>query len=135
MTEYLSSFIEDIAALEPDLIFEYLLELGQSAPSISLDERTEDSEIIGCQSKVWIKYKLQEDKTFRFIIDSDAYLVKAIGFVVAQTYSGCTSNEILAITYHSFKPLANILSTPRQRGLQSMINRLHVIARDDATKD
>ena len=42
--------------------YEYMIELGKSLPIIDQNSKTEDNLIKGCQSKVWVDAKLENDK-------------------------------------------------------------------------
>ena len=42
--------------------YEYLIELGKSLPEINDENKTDENLIKGCQSRVWLHAKKNEDK-------------------------------------------------------------------------
>ena len=51
--------------------YEYLIELGKALKEYPEDRKTDDRLVKGCQSRVWIDFKIQDGKIF-FNADSDA---------------------------------------------------------------
>lgn len=127
----LESYIELVKDLKDSgLLYQCLLDYGKNIPT-DIDIRTQSNYVNGCQSQVWITGTCAED-TWNFKFDSDAIMVKGLGRIVLETFNGLTAEQIQAITFHQFKPLAVTLSTQRQRGLQAIINKIHTITRTGA---
>lgn len=123
--EYFISIIETFTST--DDFTSWLIDLGKThtvRDCISL--RVSKNYIRGCQTAVWLSGNEHND-TWTFSTDSDIYYVKGIAHIVSQTYNGLGTEEISNITYQDFKPVSQALPTLRQRGLQSMINRIHNI--------
>lgn len=129
----LESYIELVKDLKDSgLLYQCLLDYGKNITT-DIDIRTQSNFVNGCQSQVWITGTCK-DNIWKFKFDSDAIMVKGLGKIVLDTYNSMTANEIQAITFHQFKPLAATLSTQRQRGLQAIINKIHNITRTGETQ-
>ncbi|WP_341661243.1 SufE family protein [Blattabacterium cuenoti] len=74
--------------------YEYLIDLGKQLSKKSTNFRSEDKLIHGCQSKVWLKAKLNGSRIF-FEADSDALLPRGMAALMIQVYSGLFPFEII----------------------------------------
>ncbi|WP_185856675.1 SufE family protein [Blattabacterium cuenoti] len=74
--------------------YEYLIDLGKKLSTKSTKFRSEDKLIYGCQSKVWLKAKLNGPRIF-FEADSDALLPRGMAALMIQVYSGLFPFEII----------------------------------------
>ncbi|WP_341666337.1 SufE family protein [Blattabacterium cuenoti] len=74
--------------------YEYLIDLGKKLSKQSINFRSEDQLIHGCQSKVWLKAKLNGSRIF-FEADSDALLPRGMASLMIQVYSGLFPFEII----------------------------------------
>jgi len=52
-------------------------------------------------------------------------MVQGLGQIVTDVFSGMSSSEVLETKFINFLPLSKLLTTQRQRGLQSVINNIH----------
>ena len=75
--------------------YEYLIELGKALKDYPEDAKTEDRLIKGCQSRVWLDYKVEDGKII-FNADSDAIITKGIISLLIGLYSGRSPQEILS---------------------------------------
>ena len=75
--------------------YEYIIELGKSLSEYTEDKKTDEHLIKGCQSRVWLDYKIEGGKIF-FSADSDAIITKGIISLLIKIYSGRTASEILS---------------------------------------
>lgn len=112
--------------------YEYLIELGKNLDSYPEEEKTEEKLIKGCQSRVWLDSKVEDDKIY-FSADSDAIITKGIISLLISLYSGRTAAEIAS---DDFKFIENIglkenLSPTRANGLVSMISTIKRIAQEN----
>ena len=57
--------------------YEYLIELGKSLKDYPETDKTDDYLIKGCQSRVWLNYKVENGRIY-FNADSDAIITKGI---------------------------------------------------------
>lgn len=109
--------------------YEYLIELGKALKEYPEDRKTDDRLVKGCQSRVWIDFKIQDGKIF-FNADSDAIITKGIISLLIRIYSGRTPQEILSSDFSVVEKigLKENLSPTRANGLVSMIQMIHEIA-------
>ena len=90
--------------------YEYLIELGKSLKDYPESSKTDENLIKGCQSRVWLDYKVEDGKIL-FNADSDAIITKGIDFSVVDRIG-----------------LKENLSPTRANGLVSMISKIREIA-------
>ena len=111
--------------------YEYLIELGKSLKDYPEEAKTEERLIKGCQSRVWLDYKIEEGRIF-LNADSDAIITKGIISLLIGIYSGRTSEEILASDFSVVEKigLKENLSPTRANGLVSMIAKIKEIANE-----
>lgn len=109
--------------------YEYLIDLGKNLEAYPEDCKTEDKLIKGCQSRVWIDYKVQNGKIY-FKADSDAIITKGIISLLISVYSGRTPEEIASSDFGFIEKigLKENLSPTRANGLASMIATIKAVA-------
>lgn len=109
--------------------YEYIIDLGKNLPLIQEESKTDDNLIKGCQSKVWLQGKKNEDKIV-FTADSDAILTKGIIAILIRVFSNQTSTEILNANMDFIDKigLKEHLSPTRANGLVSMIKNIKMYA-------
>lgn len=113
--------------------YEYLIELGKSLEPFDETHKTEDRLIKGCQSRVWLDWRLEDGKLF-FTADSDAIITKGIISLLIGVYSGRTPAEIAGDDFAFVREigLQENLSPTRVGGLRSMIETIQRIASENA---
>ena len=111
--------------------YEYLIELGKSLKDYPESSKTDDRLIKGCQSRVWLDYKIEDGKIF-LNADSDAIITKGIISLLIGIYSGRTAEEILSSEFSVVEKigLKENLSPTRANGLVSMIAKIKEIANE-----
>lgn len=109
--------------------YEYLIELGKSLEAYPEENKTEEKLIKGCQSRVWLDYKVEAGRIF-FSADSDAIITKGIISLLVKIYSGRTAAEIMSSDFSVIEKigLKENLSPTRANGLVSMIAKIRDIA-------
>lgn len=109
--------------------YEYLIELGKSLADFPESSKTDDKLIKGCQSRVWLDYKIEDGKII-FNADSDAIITKGIISLLIRIYSGRTPAEILSSDFSIVDRigLRENLSPTRANGLVSMIEKIRETA-------
>ena len=109
--------------------YEYLIELGKALKDYPESAKTDDRLIKGCQSRVWLDYKIENGKIF-LNADSDAIITKGIISLLIGIYSGRTAGEILSSDFSVVEKigLKENLSPTRANGLVSMIAKIKEIA-------
>lgn len=109
--------------------YEYLIDLGKNLEAYPEDCKAEDKLIKGCQSRVWLDYKVQDGKIY-FKADSDAIITKGIISLLISVYSGRTPEEIASSDFGFIEKigLKENLSPTRANGLASMIATIKAVA-------
>lgn len=109
--------------------YEYLIDLGKNLDAYPEEFKTEDRLIKGCQSRVWLNYKVQDGKIY-FSADSDAIITKGIISLLISVYSGRTPEEIASSDFGFIEKigLKENLSPTRANGLASMIATIKTVA-------
>lgn len=109
--------------------YEYIIELGKSLAAFPESSKTDDKLIKGCQSRVWLDYKLEDGK-IHFMADSDAIITKGIISLLIRIYSGRSPKEILSSDFSVVEKigLRENLSPTRANGLVSMIETIRRVA-------
>lgn len=109
--------------------YEYLIDLGKNLEAYPEECKTEDKLIKGCQSRVWLDYKVQDGRIY-FKADSDAIITKGIISLLISVYSGRTPEEIASSDFGFIEKigLKKNLSPTRANGLASMIATIKAVA-------
>lgn len=109
--------------------YEYLIDLGKNLEAYPEECKTEGKLIKGCQSRVWLDYKVQDGKIY-FKADSDAIITKGIISLLISVYSGRTPEEIASSDFGFIEKigLKENLSPTRANGLASMIATIKAVA-------
>lgn len=109
--------------------YEYLIDLGKNLEAYPEECKTEDKLIKGCQSRVWLDYKVQDGRIY-FKADSDAIITKGIISLLISVYSGRTPEEIASSDFGFIEKigLKENLSPTRANGLASMIATIRAVA-------
>jgi cysteine desulfuration protein SufE len=109
--------------------YEYIIELGKELPQLSENQK-EDTQIIeGCQSRVWLKSELNNDK-MNFLADSDAIITKGIIALLIQVLNNESPENIASSNLFFIDEigLKEHLSPTRANGLLSMVKRMKMDA-------
>jgi len=109
--------------------YEYIIDLGKELPLLDESEKTEDLLIKGCQSRVWLKANMIDDKVV-FKADSDAIITKGIIALMIRVLSNQTPQTILdtELGFIENIGLKEHLSPTRSNGLVSMIKQMKMYA-------
>lgn len=106
--------------------YAYIIELGEQLPPFPESEKTPANLIEGCQSRVWITARLDDDGDIHFAADSDALIVKGIVSLLLRVLSDHKPQEILDADLY-FIPrigLSDHLSPTRSNGLLAMVKQM-----------
>ncbi|MEC7646493.1 MAG: SufE family protein [Bacteroidota bacterium] len=109
--------------------YEYLIDLGKELPEMEEKYKVDENLIRGCQSKVWLFAKKNEDKIV-YIADSDAIMTKGIIALLIRVFSKQNSTDIINTDLYFIKSigLQDQLSQTRSNGLLSMIKQIKIYA-------
>lgn len=110
--------------------YAYIIEMGESVYPMPEQEKTPDNLIEGCQSRVWIAAKLDNEGKVEFQADSDALIVKGIVAMLLHVLNGHTPKEILDADLYFIDRmgLKEHLSPTRSNGLVAMVKQMRMYA-------
>ena len=110
--------------------FEYLIDYGKKASCFLESDRIEKNLMSGCLAKVWIKSYKKSDKIY-FEGDSDALIVKGLVKIIAEAFSGLSTEEIKNVRHDVVNQLGlgPSLSARRQVGMMAMIDHIKIISK------
>ncbi len=109
--------------------YEYIIDLGKELPQLSENHKDDTQIIEGCQSRVWLKSELNDDKMI-FLADSDAIITKGIIALLIQVLNNETPENIASSNLFFIDEigLKEHLSPTRANGLLSMVKRMKMDA-------
>ncbi|PHS15342.1 MAG: Fe-S cluster assembly protein SufE [Kangiella sp.] len=110
--------------------YRYMIDLGKELPVMDQSLRTDNRIVPGCQSQVWIDYKIESDKLI-FQVDSDALIVKGLLAIVMAAYNNKTKQEIRNFDIENYflkLDLIKHLSPTRGNGLMAMVEKIRILA-------
>ena len=110
--------------------YEYLIELGNSLEVIDESQKTPDNIIQGCQSRVWLDCKMNDDGTLTFSADSDAIITKGIIALLIRVVNNQKPQDIIDADLYFIEQigLKENLSPTRANGLLAMIKQIRYYA-------
>lgn len=110
--------------------YEYLIELGNSLEVIDKSQKTPGNIIQGCQSRVWLNCKMNDDGTLTFTADSDAIITKGIIALLIRAVNNQKPQDIIDADLYFIEQigLKENLSPTRANGLLAMIKQIRYYA-------
>lgn len=107
----------------------YIMELGNNLPSFPEKERVDDNIIKGCQSKVWLTAKMEDDK-IHFLADSNTDITKGLISLLIRVLSERSPKEIIdaQLQFIDKIGMGNIIGSQRSNGLAAMIKQMKLYA-------
>ena len=110
--------------------YAYIIDLGNELPPIDDSHKTPDRLIEGCQSRVWLDARQDDNGHVHFTADSDAIIVKGIISLLIEVLNDHTPDEILDADLHFINDigLAENLSPTRSNGLVAMLKQMRMYA-------
>jgi cysteine desulfuration protein SufE len=129
--------IEEFSLLEGDMemtIF-YIMELGQKLAPLNEADKVEENVVKGCQSKVWLTAKIENDKIV-FTADSNTAITKGLVSLLIRIFNGQSPDSILnADLYFMHKiGMERFIGTQRSNGFAAMIKQMKLYALAFKTK-
>ena len=129
--------IEEFGLLEGDreMASFYIMELGEKMPAFPEEFRNDDNLVKGCQSKVWLKPELIDDKIV-FHADSNAAITKGLVSLLVRVLSGQTPDQILNAELYFVRKINmdRFIGTQRSNGFASMMKQIKLYALAFQTK-
>lgn len=129
--------ISEFSLLDGDMemtVF-YIMELGQKLPDMPDVDKTEDNIVKGCQSKVWLTAKLNQDKIY-FSADSNTAITKGLVSLLVRIFNGQTPDAILNADLYFMNKIGmeRFIGTQRSNGFAAMIKQMKLYALAFKTK-
>lgn len=129
--------ISEFSLLDGDMemtVF-YIMELGQKLPVMPEGDKTEDNVVKGCQSKVWLTGKLEDNKLY-FTADSNTAITKGLVSLLVRIFNGQTPDAILNADLYFMNKIGmeRFIGTQRSNGFAAMIKQMKLYALAFKTK-
>ena len=107
----------------------YIMELGQKLPAMNEEDKTEDNIVKGCQSKVWLTARL-ENEMIQFTADSNTAITKGLVSLLMRIFSGQRPETILTADLNFMKRIGmeRFIGTQRSNGFAAMIKQMKLYA-------
>lgn len=111
--------------------YAYIIDLGNTLPAFPEQEKTNTNLIEGCQSRVWITARLDEEGRMVMQADSDALIVKGIVALLMRVLNNQKPANILDADLYFIDRigLSQHLSPTRSNGLVAMVRQIKNYAR------
>jgi cysteine desulfuration protein SufE len=129
--------INEFSLLDGDMemtVF-YIMELGQKLPAMPEADKTEENVVKGCQSKVWLTAKLENDRIF-FAADSNTAITKGLVSLLVRIFNNQTPESILQADLYFMQRIGmeRFIGTQRSNGFAAMIKQMKLYALAFKTK-
>ena len=113
----------------------YIMELGQKLLPINDSDRVEENEVKGCQSKVWLVARSEDDRIY-FNADSNTAITKGLVSLLIRIFSGQTATDILNADLYFMRRIGmeRFIGTQRSNGFAAMIRQMKIYALAFKTK-
>jgi cysteine desulfuration protein SufE len=123
--------VAEFALLEGDLEMTvlYIIELGQKLPPMDEADKTDDNLVKGCQSKVWLTARLENDRVW-FSADSNTAITKGLVSLLIRIFNGQTPEDILNAELYFISKIGmdRFIGTQRSNGFAAMIKQMKMYA-------
>ncbi len=116
---------------DPMARYSYLLALASLLPSSPDELKSPDYAVKGCQSSVWLK-TWAEDGRFRFIADSDTYIIKGLLYLLINVLDGRPLAEVAEAELYFWRDemLLGSFDDSRRKGISHVAATLQEKARE-----
>lgn len=123
--------ISEFSLLDGDMemtVF-YIMELGQKLHDIKESDRTENNLVKGCQSKVWMVARLENDRV-HFEADSNTAITKGLVSLLIRIFNSQSPDEILNANLYFMNKIGmeRFIGTQRSNGFAAMIKQMKFYA-------
>lgn len=131
INELQDEIIAEFALLEgdPEMTVFYIMELGQKLPPMDEADKTDDNLVKGCQSKVWLTAKLDDDRVW-FSADSNTAITKGLVSLLIRVFNGQKPEDILHAELYFIPKIGmeRFIGTQRSNGFAAMIKQMKMYA-------
>jgi cysteine desulfuration protein SufE len=123
--------INEFSLLDGDMemtVF-YIMELGQKLPAMIEIDKTEVNIVKGCQSKVWLTAKLENDGIV-FEADSNTAITKGLVSLLVRIFNNQKPEDILNADLYFMQKIGmeRFIGTQRSNGFAAMIKQMKLYA-------
>lgn len=123
--------INEFSLLDGDMemIVFYIMELGQKLPLMREEDKIEDNIVKGCQSKVWLTAKFENER-LHFSADSNTAITKGLVSLLVRILSNQKPEDILEADLYFMKKIGmeRFIGTQRSNGFAAMIKQMRLYA-------
>lgn len=107
----------------------YLMELGQKLTPLPESDKVEENLVKGCQSKVWLKTELGQDR-IRFSADSNTAITKGLVSLLVNILSDQKVDDIIHADLYFIHRIGmdRFIGTQRSNGFVAMIKQMKMYA-------
>lgn len=113
--------------------YNYIIELGRDLPPLPPELHSEANRVHGCESQVWLDFRVADADRLALRGDSDSMIVRGFVALVIALYDGKTSADAVATDgLELFRKLdfgAHVTSK-RANGIRAMIERIRRDSRE-----
>ena len=120
---------QEISILDNENKLQYLIDLAKDVDVLDQNFKTDDNNIFGCASNLWVVAEKSDGKIF-YKHDADAFITKGTAKLVIDILNGEKISEVSNLNKDDFKPLGvmELLTAQRQNGLGNLLERLIKLA-------
>jgi len=131
INEIQDEIINEFSLLDGDMemtVF-YIMELGQKLPVMDEALKTEDNIVKGCQSKVWMTARMEQDHIY-FEADSNTAITKGLVSLLVRIFNGQSPEDILSAELYFMQKIGmeRFIGTQRSNGFAAMIKQMKLYA-------
>ena len=110
--------------------FLWIMDFGKNSRPMEDSLKIGEFEVPGCQSQTWLVPHFVEDKIY-FSADSAALISKGMVCIIADVYSGSSSQDIKEFDQKEFEKmnLSTLLTPGRNNGVHSMLKKIKYYAK------
>lgn len=110
--------------------YEYLINLGKNLKPLDERLKTDENSIHGCQSQVWLKAEIKNDK-IHFLADSDSLIVKGMISLLLKILNNQHPEDIINSDLYFIEKIGlnSTLSPSRANGLMSIVKQIKAYAK------
>jgi cysteine desulfuration protein SufE len=137
INEIQDEIISEFSLLDGDMemtVF-YIMELGQKLPEMPETDKTEDNVVKGCQSKVWLTARFENDRLY-FMADSNTAITKGLVSLLVRIFNDQAPDAVLNSDLYFTRKIGmeRFIGTQRSNGFAAMIKQMKLYALAFKTK-
>ena len=91
--------------------YEYIIETGKELYPMVESEKIEENLIKGCQSRVWLTARKNEEGDLIFSADSDAIITKGLVALMVRVLSGAKPEDVASVDLHFLDFTIGLINT------------------------